>query len=428
MPDATVKKCEILSIQAERAMLKRPVFQLLIIFVLTIILFDIIAYFLVPPSYTGFAEEYRDIELLPTLSTQASEPVYLALSRPYPRYYFEADETLGFDIRRGATATAKFREGEYPIFANDLGCFDKNTLHDFQQSDEYVYFAGDSFTWGYTRYEKKFATAWEQRTKKVTAKCGVTHTGQLHQFEKFKRITSRIGKFPKIVFVGFCSNDPANDLAHPHTTVISGYPVDTAFLKDHSIVRPSMEDVKNRVDASIRWEFSQRPSMWIRLKTAVKVYSLSANILNGVTRYLTPGAQPGSGSQLARTQLNEKPGQNFGDTLYNAFTDDDTKNHYTSDPRANLNKLAIKNWSRHARASGYKLVFLLFPPSEYFNDVDYFRQVKGWLDSCGVDYVDFALIFRKGGYELYDLYWRKDGHLNENGNQVVGQELSRIFM
>jgi len=411
----------------EVSILKRTVVQIFV-FVLTIILFDSFAYFLVPPSYTNFAEEYRDIELVSyNLSLQPdsllAQPPPPKWAKWYPRSYFEAEETLGFDISPGVNMTAKFWEGDFQIFANDLGCFDKNTLYDFQKAEEHVYFAGDSFTWGYARYEKKFPTVWEQRTNKLTAKCGVTNTGQLHQFEKFKRITTRIGKFPKIVFVGFSPNDPADDLTHPHTTVISGYQVDTAYFKGGSIVRPSIEDLRNAVDSSTReyaYTDKKKTSAWLRLKTYLKVYSLSSNILNGLIRHLGPS------SQLAPTR--NSPAIDFGEHISNAFTFDDVKNHYTRDPRADLNKSAIKNWSEHARDNGYKLVFLLIPPKESFDDVDYFRQVREWLDFCGVDYIDFALIFRNRGYKVYDVYWKTDGHFNENGNQIVGEELSRSFI
>jgi hypothetical protein len=41
---------------------------------------------------------------------------------------------------------------------------------------------------------------------------------------------------------------PANDLAHPHATVIRGYQVDTVFLKDGAIVRPGIEGGYNGED------------------------------------------------------------------------------------------------------------------------------------------------------------------------------------
>jgi hypothetical protein len=408
-------------------MLKRTVLPMMVIVALTIALFDSAAYFLLPPAYTIFAEEYRDVELLsepaPNPSSQPSQPFQPTLTKGYPRNYFEPDDVLGFDIRPGATATARFREGEYPIFANDIGCFDKNNLRDLQNSHEYVYFAGDSFTWGYARYEKKFATLWEQLTKTTAAKCGVTHTGQLHQFEKFKRITAKIGKFPKVVVVGFSGNDPANDLAHPHTTVISGYQVDTAYLKNGSIVRPSIDEVRHTVNSSLEgyeYQYKKDHSPWFRLKTAVKVYSLSANIMNGVVQHLKPGAR--------KSTSQPTPTSNFGETIYNAFTYQDTKKVYGGDPRANASKTAIKNWSEHAKANGYRLVFLLFPPWTAFNDVEYFGQVRDWLHACGIQYVDLTHIFKKDGYDVYDVYWRKDGHFNENGNRVVAEELEKIVM
>ena len=51
-----------------------------------------------------------------------------------------------------------FPEASVEIFSNDIGCFDRNRLEDFQQSGSFDYFAGDSQTWGYASDESKFPT------------------------------------------------------------------------------------------------------------------------------------------------------------------------------------------------------------------------------------------------------------------------------
>lgn len=398
--------------------------SLVAICVSTIVLFDVAAYFFVPSSYTGFSPDYRDVEVLvDRASLQADserdDPSQPQSVKEYPRDYFEADKILGFDIRPGASTIARFAEGKYPIFSNELGCFDKNKLSDFQKSEQYVYFAGDSFTWGYSRYEKKFPTIWEQHSRMLTAKCGVTNTGQLHQFEKFKRVASRIGSYPKVVFVGMFPNDPANDLAYPHTTVISGYLVDTAYLRGSAIVRPSMGDLTSMVESSLReYEhmYKREESAWTRLKTYLKVYSLSANLLQAWKRYAFPSSQP---SHSASAKL-------FGETVSEAFTYAEVKSLYLKDDRAARSRTVIKEWAEHAKANGYQLVFLLIPRKEYYDDIEYFSQVKEWLDLCGVDYLDFTIVFKKRGFTMHDVFWRIDGHLSEDGNQIVGDELFNV--
>ena len=262
----------------------------------------------------------------------------------------------------------------------------------------------------------------------MTAKCGVTHSGTLHEFEKFKRTVVLIGKYPKVVFVCFTINDPANDLAYPHTTVIDGYLVDTVYLKDGVIVRPKIDDVRQTVEESIH-NLENAKVGWVdRLKTRVWVYSLSANIVNSGALAIGnavrsrpdsifPAAQGSPSSTMTK----------FGDSFYWFFSPNEVKTRYLSDPRANASKEAIAQWARHARDHSYKLVFLLFPPKSDFNDADLFTQVKAWLDSNGIEYVDFAQIFRTDGYKVEDLYWNLDSHWNENGNRIVGRMLSARF-
>ena len=398
----------------------------LIIVALTLVLFDLIGYFLVPASYTTFAPCYRNIRLLSPPAAGLPE-----LARNYPRYYHRADDVLGFDITPGARAMAEVDDHPYEIFANQLGCFDRNELRDFQGTKEYFYFAGDSATWGYAPYESKFATVWERETGKLAAKCGVTHSGTLHEFEKFKRTVAVIGKYPKMVFVGFTINDPANDLAYPHTTVIDGYQVDVVFLNDGVLVRPNIDEIRQTVESSIHELESAKVAKvtWFdRLKTRVWVYSLSANIVDhgALAMVNAVRSRPGSISLHAQGSPSSTMTR-FGDNFYWFFSPNDVKTRYAIDPRANASKEAIGQWARQARDHSYKLVFLLLPPKSDFNDVDLFTQVKAWLDVNGIEYVDFAQLFKKAGYKVEDLYWTLDGHWNENGNRIVGRLLSTRF-
>jgi hypothetical protein len=388
------------------------------------VLFDLVAYFTVPARLTAFTSSYRQTRLL------AFTPGLPAMARPYPRHYFRADDVLGFDISPGARAIHEFEVQPHAIFANELGCFDRNYLAALQRATPYYYFAGDSFTWGYADYDSKFATVWESLTGKTAAKCGVSHTGQAHQFDKFKRVAAAIGRYPAIAFVGFYVNDPGNDEAHPHTTVVAGYQVDTAFLKDGAIVHPDVNEVK-RVAAEAIGKLDVPPGAIERIKTYVWVYSLSANIVDGVIlaskgalerkpaaegrAAMAPGAQPGRATSR------------FGDNLYYWYPAESMKSRYASDPMVAANKAAILRWAAHARENSYKLVFLLFPPKTAFDDAEFFVQVKGWLDANGIEHLDLAPLFKQEGLKVDDLYWRSNGHWHAGGNRIVGRLLSERY-
>ena len=341
----------------------------------------------------------------------------------YPRYYFRADPLLGFDIIPLAKAKHVIEDGlEYDIFANDLGCFDKNNLEDFVASPtDYAYFAGDSFTWGYAQYENKFATVWENDTGKLAAKCGVTHTGTRHQFEKFKRIMKIIGRLPTVVFVGFFPNDIANDWAFPHSTVIEGFQVDAINIAERSqVLRIPHDELVRKVSTQIK-DFEEQQlldritsqSIWIRIKVYLIKHSLLTNIVNAVWRKLSPVKAP-FGNPTARQS---------SQGIYEVFYDPAIMTEFSQSPIADPTKQAITAWSDDAKSKNYHLVFLLIPPRSVFNEADLFGQVKEFLRNQKVEFVDLAHIFKEKGWSREELYWEKDEHLNDEGNRRVGHEL-----
>ena len=109
-----------------------------------------------------------------------------SFGRGYPRYHFIKHLERGFDISYNSKKVfSNFpRESKpYPVWGNHIGCFDENIDN---QSKYKIYLAGDSQTWGYAPLEKKFGTKLENELGIDVAACGVTHTGQQHQFQKFK--------------------------------------------------------------------------------------------------------------------------------------------------------------------------------------------------------------------------------------------------
>jgi len=142
----------------------------------TLIVIDVACYFFLPNSVVAGFTDYRVKPIRhPTIGGRGY----------YPRYYFVAHPTRGMDIGPNRRGMHQVDDLNYPVWSNRFGCFD----HDWPTVPEgYVYFAGDSFTWGYTPYEEKFATLFEAKTGLPTLKCGVTHTGQAHQFDKFREI------------------------------------------------------------------------------------------------------------------------------------------------------------------------------------------------------------------------------------------------
>ena len=148
--------------------------------------------------------------------------------RGYPRWYFMNDTEIGFDIVPNIETTIwehPVEYGLYKVWGNNFGCFDDEW--DSNNLINGIYLAGDSHTWGYARYEKKFGTILENERQKKIYACGVVHTGQQHQFIKFKRLYDR-GVLPNLVIVNIAENDVDNDFHFPHTEIIDGYMVDNS--------------------------------------------------------------------------------------------------------------------------------------------------------------------------------------------------------
>jgi hypothetical protein len=184
-----------------------------ILITVTILFFDLISYFLLPARIVRVFPPYRFDESAKTTD------IISRRAKPARQPYYVAHPERGFDIGAERHSYNVTETERYAISSNELGCFDKPWK---QTSEDYIYLAGDSFSWGMAPLEKTFGFLFEAATGILTAKCGVSHTGQLHQFSKFIEVTSKIGRLPKRVVVGYYVNDFANDNAYPHSTVVEG--------------------------------------------------------------------------------------------------------------------------------------------------------------------------------------------------------------
>ena len=70
-------------------------------------------------------------------------------------------------------------------------------------------------------YEKTLGVNIEKKRK--VAKCGVTNTGQMHQYEKFKKFLKKNNTYPQKIIIGHFSNDLQDDFLFPKSIVVNGY-------------------------------------------------------------------------------------------------------------------------------------------------------------------------------------------------------------
>lgn len=305
------------------------------------------------------------------------------------RYYYEKSRDMGFDISadyRGGTA--QFAEGSYEVFSNSYGCFDR----EIQLSGDYILLIGDSFTWGYASFEKKWGTELERRLGQQVLKCGVSGTGTRYQVLKAQKVLRLTGQRPRIIVVGYHMNDFADDLVFPADTVIMGRRVSTVKRID-----PETGIVEHYTDDELQRRFTnyRRPN---DVRSFVQRNSVIANLL---------------WQEIKGTKI-----QNFFE---------DVQNIYDLDLyRANRQAWIDEAWPRHldavrqfeqlAERQGSQLVFVLIPSKTGEGP----QEMANFLRDSNIQFIDLYSEFLRRGEELSGLYWVYDGHFNEKGNQLVG--------
>ncbi len=334
------------------------------------------------------------------------------IGRGYPRYHHYAVKKRGFDIRPNSAKTLVTQKPSehkgYLVWGNNIGCFD-NELKPNQKYD--IYLAGDSYTWGYTSFERKFGTLLEGMRKVKIAKCGVTHTGQAHQFDKFKDIVNNIGYYPKIVIVSIYKNDVYNDYIYPSTTIIKGYQVDYKKLVNGKILKIPFNELENRFKS---WSYSQTNNRkFLRDLLSLKHWSATYVIIDHGIRRIN--------ELYLRNRLESKPLKKspFSKEAYNI------KNPYS---RHHMQLIA--KWLKDARINQYQLIFVTIPDKKSTSSTYAgFHQYLNIIDGTAWDFADF--VFSKFSLdEKSRLFWVNDPHFNERGNQIYAdylhQNLNRL--
>ena len=321
---------------------------------------------------------------------------------PFPKDYFVANENYGFDIKNNSPekliSNAPSEAKTYKIFSNSYGCFDKRNNYNF---DNLVYLAGDSFTWGYSPYEKKFGTLLEKKLNIPIAKCGVTGTGQIQQFKKFERISKSIKRYPSKVIVNIFANDIEDDFLYPSATVINGYLVRKAYYEINKMPKIGFFSDKELEDKFRKW----------RVKSVLnpKRYSSLISTFDYFLKNLLLAKKTSKKKYLNNIEL-----LNFSH-----------KNISSDEQIAKNNLEAIKEWIKHSKVNNYNLKFLLI--SRKYSNSDYYLEFKKKLKIFNAEFYDFDDYIKKNRFKKDELYWSRDGHFNIKGNLIYSKFIEKII-
>ena len=323
--------------------------------------------------------------------------------RGYPKGYFSVHKERGFDIEKNSPPRIKSlpKEAPYLVFGNNIGCFDETPT---SQKKYYVYLAGDSFTWGYTRIEKKFGTLLENKLRRPIAACGVSNTGQMHQFSKFKDITEQLGYFPQYVIVNVYLNDIENDFLYPMTTVIDGFQVNYSKIKWE-------ENLPVRVEIPFE-ELQKTYNKLLKRKTINKFGNLDPR------KYLASAALGGA---FIKSSLNsDKVVESISYPIKTEF--------------AKKNRSAIIKWINDSKKYNYNLIFadlatqnLRDKLSMGSQEID--QSFCEFIKEEGANCYSFMkfLSINKPETSLESISWETDRHFNHEGNKYYAEFLFQIL-
>ena len=323
-----------------------------------------------------------------------------------------------------------FSDSKHSIWSNNIGCFD--VPFDFSSPPD-IYLAGDSFTWGYVPFKKKYGTLMESYTGLNVIKAGVGGTGTLNQYYKARYILKKTG-LPRLLVVGYFIHNDANDdndFIFKKSKSQIDFEVSTLANPDYEIPRKEIDSIieyskrygTNKLPASpflqqIKHFFFQHSILWHIAKKPVKDFlHKSLNLANNVH--------------------------------LQSIVMDKNKNHDSfliDREKYNNNFNSINRFKSFCNNNDIKLLFVLFPSKEQVypflsskTELELEapnRFLKDFFKKENIVFVDLLPMFkqkanlvpRKHLDSKKDFYWKYDGHWNEKGNLFAGLLISKYIL
>lgn len=300
-----------------------------------------------------------------------------ALVNGIARDYTIPKEDRDYDIApSAATATFTFADASFPIWSNELGCFDRP----YAGERPYIYLAGDSFTWGYAAFEDKWGTLIEESLSTRVLKCGVFGYGTTQTYLKAREVLGPLA---------------------PPRMIVFGYSYFNDWIDDKDFLtqpRRSIADLGREQEHSQKYCSTVVPDARVlkRLTCFLSRHSIIYRMTRDVLR---------SSDAIA-----ENPG-------------DEERRMWQERSLATV--LDFRDFAE-ARGAGFFVV--LIPPREEDADTAALRAaILDVLAAQGIAHVDLVSAFESVTPDRDSLYWTHDGHWNTRGNQVVADIVARAI-
>ncbi|MBF0319811.1 MAG: SGNH/GDSL hydrolase family protein [Nitrospirae bacterium] len=319
--------------------------------------------------------------------------------------YLTGDNASIYDIVKNyPPATFNFYEMPYTVWSNELGCYDSP----YKGEKDYVLIVGDSFTWGFTPYERLFPRLIETYTGTRVLKCGVMGYGTKQELMKIKKVTQEVMKKSNnkpalIITAYFIGNDLVDDLHFYNKTARkdANSPAQPSFLR--RIRRPNTMVYKHSAIYRLHEFIMDNNKLYRRLKLRLGFHG----------EYELPFLSPEKYPMLGKAW--------------------------------EINLENIKQMQLEADALGAKFVIVLIPTREQVYtflrpyDLNWVKPneiLTEFLKKTGIMYLDLTPIFTKYADQTpreslnsqRDLYWRHDRHLNLKGHRLMAISIVKYLL
>ncbi|HLC66369.1 MAG TPA: hypothetical protein VJK52_01890 [Candidatus Nanoarchaeia archaeon] len=340
--------------------------------------------------------------------------------------YYQPDAQIGYTIRENSSSQYfDFGESGHWVWANELGCLDRP----YQGKLPFMLLVGDSMTWGFTPFEKKWGTLLEQWTDTRVLKCGTPGYGTKAEHIKAQRIIRRIGHTPAVLLVGYYTgNDFEESYRFPAMIAIEGRLVNRVKIVNFSDGRrETMSDEELETSYKQRLQYcgyEPTRSLLDPLRCWFDHHSILYHLVKKVS--LLRNVQ----ARLADDQAETAPLIPFLTTKYpwvsSAWT------HHLQE---------VQDLASFAHELNSSLVLVIIPTKEqvYENlrpqgwDYDWEQPNTILNATCiatGIHCIDLLPSFRQytNTTDAEPLYWKIDSHLNIPGNIFAGLLVSEYLL
>ena len=335
-----------------------------------------------------------------------------------PKPYYEPHEIRGFDIAPGVSSGVQKvgdKTGGFPIWSNSLGCFDMP-----ENGKRFkIYLAGDSYTWGFSEHKNLFGSILEDEMKAPIASCGVSHTGTLHQFQKFKEIARQISYFPDIVIVNVYHNDIENDFLHPHTTIVNGVQVDIASVGEYG------KEEEPFADRLSQEQVMKKQNIALGLMPANSVLHNFSATLSLAMSLLKEGKFFWNEAILKRPSQCRHGYIYASRKCFNRLKGLAKKHYPLMEPFGAPHRHAIASWISHSRQNGYRIIFSFI---DFRLNVQSRERFCKFVKSLDAECWSFGSYLDERGIHRDTVRWPDNEHFNALGHRLYAEHIKRNLL